>query len=913
MKKQILFLFFSLFLTGFFSYAGMTEINENPNTFLAPNCVSPSASYEVVSNCQFGEQFLIETTVTNLGDAASVIVSDNMGSTPQTVSATGQTITFGPYPNGANVIVTVASTDDSSCKTQSGNLTQTFCPTNYITVDDSYTDQELVTDVLIDNPCAMISNITSSTGTNFPADGTPGIGYFNAEDTSFPISSGIILSSGDVNKAPGPMQDQSDGSSISWPGDPDLDDLTASMGSNNGTNNASVLEFDFVPYTDHISFDYLFASSEYGTYQCTFADVFAFFLTDQDGNTTNLAVIPGTNTPVSVTSIRDNAYNSSCPSQNVEYFDKYYGTNGLPAEADPITYRGYTVKLTAEADVIPGQTYHIKLAIADYSDASWDSAVFLQAGSFDIGTVDLGPDLTVENQNAPCEAQSAILDAGIEPNDFTEISWYKDDELIEDATDSTLEVFEDGTYTVFIIYNGQCLLSDEIYVEFAPVPEFEFENQDASLCGLESIVLDGTPINIDQFDGSDVSYAWYFDGNLIPGEGDSTIEVSDAGVYEVVVSTNLGCEGSHTFTLTDAGFVVDLGGDQEFCDMDTYEITAQIDGDLDGVSFEWEGPGIDGQTGQTVTVTQSGVYTVHVITEDCVGTSSVNIDFKESAVFDLGGDVFTTDLDGVVLDATPSNMDPDEAHYEWSFNGDPIDENGAIVYPIDYGYGTYTVVVYGDDPDCIATQTVEVSEVEITCDVDLTADNELEATVQYCQGQEVESYEIVFTAQAQAENATGDMQYVWYLNGDEISGAEGDTYTLTYETDGEHNDEITVEVYVDGCVATATLTAHVTISEFETPCDITQGISPGNNDGLNDNFDLTFINDRSGIEEIIIYNRYGNKVYNQTNYSNQWYGQTNGGKELPSGTYYYVIKLKNDDPVFDRVIKGWVYVNQSVD
>src|SRR5699024_7605884 len=399
-----------------------------------------------------------------------------------------------------------------------------------------------------------VSNVTSSTGVDFAGDGTPGIGYFDAENTTFGIADGIILSSGDVNNAPGPAAFVGDGG-YNWPGDDDLDDLSASQGSTSGTHNASIIEFDFVPYTDHITFDYIFASSEYGTFQCTYADVFGFFLTDQDGNTQNIAVLPDSNTPVSVTTVRDNTYNTGCASANEEYFDRYYGSpNGLPDIADPIVYRGYTVKLTAEADVVPGQTYHIKLAIADYSDTSYDSAVFLEAGSFDIGTIDLGPDLTIENQNAPCEESSAILDSGIEASDIVEISWYLNDELIEGETEGTIEVTEDGTYTVIVIYGGSCVISDEIYVEFAPVPEFEFDEQEVSLCGMDSAILDGTPNNLDEFTGNQIFYEWYFEGSEIAGENDATLVVTEPGAYEVVVTTDLGCEGSHIFNVTDAGF-----------------------------------------------------------------------------------------------------------------------------------------------------------------------------------------------------------------------------------------------------------------------------------------------------------------------------------------------------------------------
>lgn len=938
MKKHLLLAFSTLIIVGFSSLligsnsniisdlsssssegdVDLFEANLNDNqqaealdiNDFAADCENPSVQFEVVPNCEFGEQFLIEVTIDDLGGTDDVIVADDMGSTPQTVTTAGATVTFGPYPNGVNVTVTVTNANDDFCETSMANLTQEYCPTEYITTDDTYTAEDLVIDVLIDNPCADVSNVTSSTGIDF-SDGTPGIGYFNAENTTLSIPEGIMLSSGDVNNAPGPTQNNSDGFT-GWPGDSDLDDLAASQGSNNGTNNASIIEFDFVPYTDHISFDYLLASSEYGTFQCTYADVFGFFLTDEDGNTQNIAVIPDSNTPVAVTTVRDNTYNSSCASANEEYFDKYYGTpNGLPGVANPVSFRGYTVKLTAEADVVPGQTYHIKLALADYSDTSYDSAVFLEAGSFDIGEVDLGPDLTVENQNAPCEQSSAILDSGIE-GDIADISWYLDDELLEGETDGSIEVTEDGTYTIIVIYGGSCVIDDEIYVEFAPVPQFEFDEQEVSLCGMDFATLDGTPNNLEEFTGNQISYEWYLDGNQIPGENDATLEVTEPGAYEIVVTTDLGCEGSHIFNVTDAGFDIDLGEDMIFCDQDAYELTAEIPGDVTNPTFEWEGPGVDGETGQTVTVSESGIYTVSVTTEDCTGTQSVNLEFDESAQFDLGGNVFTADLAGVELDATPSNMDPDSVTYEWEFNGDPIPEDGPIVYPEDYGYGTYTVTIYGDNPDCLATQTVEVTEEEIFCNVELMPNNELTADLGYCEGDPSSSYEITFNAEFESENATEEVEYTWYLNGEVMEDVTGTSYTINYEGDGEYNDEITVEVNVQGCTDSATLNTDVFIGQFETPCKISEGISPGNNDGINDFLDLTFLNGRSGIEKFTVYNRYGTKVYEQENYSDQWYGQDKNGDELPSSTYYYVIKLQNEDPVFGRVEKGWIYVNQNV-
>ncbi|MFP9098944.1 gliding motility-associated C-terminal domain-containing protein [Flavobacterium sp. RHBU_24] len=83
-------------------------------------------------------------------------------------------------------------------------------------------------------------------------------------------------------------------------------------------------------------------------------------------------------------------------------------------------------------------------------------------------------------------------------------------------------------------------------------------------------------------------------------------------------------------------------------------------------------------------------------------------------------------------------------------------------------------------------------------------------------------------------------------------------------------------------------------------CDIPRGISP-NNDTMNDNFDLTGLN----VRNLKIFNRYGLEVYSKPGYSNEWFGQTNGGDELPTGSYFYVIDLA------DTTKTGWVYINRQ--
>ncbi|SEQ22574.1 C-terminal domain of CHU protein family protein, partial [Flavobacterium urocaniciphilum] len=341
----------------------------------------------------------------------------------------------------------------------------------------SYTVPELVTDVLVTSPCGIVSNITWSTGTNFGQQN--GIGYFNKNGSSFGLDEGIILATRSADTCDGPNTAGSEGTA-SWTGDAQLLAYMQSVGQSvTSYNNSSKIEFDFVPIADQVKFDFIFASDEYGTFQCTFSDAFAFFLTNlSTGVTTNLAVIPGTNppVPVAVTTIRKAEYNGGCSSENPTFFDKFYGTgtpqNGLPDVIAPTNFKGYTIPMSAVGTVIPGQTYHMKFVVGDRNDSSLDSAVFLS--KFDIGNVDLGNDLTVSGNNALCVGQSYIIDSGL-TNPPYEFTWYHQApgatsfvELVG-QTGSTLNVTAPGEYKLVAHYIGSaCVGEDTVLVEFYP-------------------------------------------------------------------------------------------------------------------------------------------------------------------------------------------------------------------------------------------------------------------------------------------------------------------------------------------------------------------------------------------------------------------------------------------------------------
>jgi hypothetical protein len=322
-------------------------------------------------------------------------------------------------------------------------------PASTITVTtDQYTTQQLVNDVLINSSCIQVSNITSSTGVNGNPTLPNGIGYFEKGDADFPFNSGIVLSTGNVLGITGHNT-----SLLSnfpgWGGDDDLLAIIQQLGSPTGTlvYDATKLEFDFVPVIDNIKFNFLFASEEYGAFQCTYSDTFAFFLTDSTtGITTNLALIPNTTTPVTVVTIRNSDYNSSCPSVNPDYFGNYYYNNPLSA---PINLNGTTIPLTAQSAVEPGHQYHIKLVIGDRGDHAYDSAVFIDAGTFNIGALDgNGVALTSSNGNVFCGGGATQLSLNTSAPGATYL-WSTGE------TTPTITVSEPGAYSLTISLSGE--------------------------------------------------------------------------------------------------------------------------------------------------------------------------------------------------------------------------------------------------------------------------------------------------------------------------------------------------------------------------------------------------------------------------------------------------------------------------
>lgn len=250
-----------------------------------------------------------------------------------------------------------------------------------VTIDQAFTVEGYVNDVLLGDGVSA-SNITFI--------GEPiQLAKMTDESGNFSVSEGLVLSCGDPNRLSDCQGDANPTGLGGGFSDADLLDVANSVppligqGFTVGSvQDGCVLEFDFEAGGDSISFNYVFGSDEYlGFVNTQYNDIFAFFLSGPgitgpyaspaafpDG-AINIAQVPDSDPvlPITISSVNDQT-NS-----------EYYIDN---PNQDDICINGYTTTFTAAAAVQCGETYHIKLAIADGSDDYLESIVVLEAGSF---------------------------------------------------------------------------------------------------------------------------------------------------------------------------------------------------------------------------------------------------------------------------------------------------------------------------------------------------------------------------------------------------------------------------------------------------------------------------------------------------------------------------------------------------
>lgn len=346
-----------------------------------------------------------------------------------------------------------------------------------ISVDDTKNAAELVNLLTKNSSCLQIAN-ESVKGDLF-SPGKNSYGTFTNSASNFPFQSGIVLSTWSSTQSAGPFVRTFGGGSDSWLGDTDLNQTL-----NSNSVNATILEFDFTPLTNSISFNYFFASNEYqDDYPCYYSDGFAFLIKEKGSANPyqNLAVIPNTTIPISSTNIHPKITftpTKFCEAKNESYFGQF---NNTLNNNSPINYAGQTKVLNAKTNVIPGTTYHIKLVIADDRNTYYDSAIFMEAASFN-SVIDLGTDRLLATNNAICFGDNYVIDTKL--SSAYSYKWYKDGTLLSSETNPSYTVTTPGTYKVEVTLTpSTCIVTNQIKIEYTP--EIVLRNSTLTHCDFD--------------------------------------------------------------------------------------------------------------------------------------------------------------------------------------------------------------------------------------------------------------------------------------------------------------------------------------------------------------------------------------------------------------------------------------------
>jgi len=714
-----------------------------------------------------------------------------------------------------------------------------------VVTENVLTVEEYVQNVLLGEG-VIVSNVTYN--------GLPGnqvqsrIGYINGENSDFYFEEAFMMCTRNIDIATCVPEE--------FPGagpgtEPDLFQL-----SGQNLQDVTVVEFDFVPQGDTVSFNFVFASREYSGFVCSqYNDVFGFFLSGPgiagpfSNSAVNIALLPDGVTPVTINNVNNGANDffgggtglpcsyggNNCPC-NSEYFTDNGSGNGTDLHSD-LCFGGYTVPLVAQSLVQCGETYHIKLAIANAIDGGLQSAVFLEAGSFASSSV-INVDLAVSN---------GINDSTLVEGCGGALLTF---EREQDNVEQTIYLTMGGTATNGVDYT---LIPDSLVFEIGVTTiSLEIEAfHDGIIEGLESVIISVENENICGGENLQSSFTFYIDEydplEVIPHDGLidcgepivlepeasggspplsflwSTGETSTSITVAPIEST------TYSLTVTDScgiyeetveffvevplydTLVVDIKMDQGSlwvlnCLSDVY-IDPDISGGSGDFEYEWY---LNGELVSNDLVwnelPEGDGSLWFVITDHCGNTHSDTIDYITPPVdvfVNLGADYFVSCVDNTPITSTYSGG-VGNLSFEWLVNGQPYSTLPAIQFQTDITSELTLIVT--DECGNFNSSSVMVNVPNIPLEIEISPDTTI------CWGGRA-------NIKAEAWGGEDGFTYQWYPTGQtvpEFTVSPSDTTTYTV-----------VATDICGKTISAEVTVNTTgvIAEFELEYIGTNGVS----------------------------------------------------------------------------------------
>lgn len=545
----------------------------------------------------------------------------------------------------------------------------------------------------------------------------------------------------------------------------------------------------------------------------------------------------------------------------------------------PLTYKLYSSNGTFISDNGTSNLF-TNMATGNYTVQVTDNCANMTPYDF---IVTAPEPITIQSQGNFCEGQLSSL--YVQNYSFLLYEWYRTN--MPGVILSTTNILEfpafdsatdPGEYTVHIYTaNGSACLEQvlEPYTVNPNVLPNAGEDNAPVICN------DGTAISLDSYlaTGHNPGGVWTDNNNtgmltgstftpagILPGTYAFTYTVTDAcGLTDAAVIT-ITLKNTPQPPVIEAVAPVCEGG----------QVQLVINAPVAGGIYQWTGP--DGFTSSdispvlnNISIAGNGLYTVTVTENDCTSQpTGLNVTVNTVPAITIEGDIQLCNGQSGYLSAEGGNLAGTET-YQWYYNNNLM--QGVTSRDIQiFETGTYSAIATNNS--CSSLQaSIDVIKNETGFEILLDI------------GCRDDRYMVWVT------NLTDLPEAVFAWTGPEGFTATGPEIDITGKAKGEY---VVTVTNIQGC------TASEEINITNTSCMIPKGVSP-NNDGFNDTFDLTNLD----VKHLIIYNRYGLKVYEANNYINEWHGQSDKGN-LPTGTYYYVITLQS------KTVTGWVYLQRKM-
>jgi|GEM_PF-460222 len=427
------------------------------------------------------------------------------------------------------------------------------------------------------------------------------------------------------------------------------------------------------------------------------------------------------------------------------------------------------------------------------------------------------------------------------------------------SSSDTLSGLAAGLYTLTVTDMNGCVSVQDVTLT-APTPvvpmpiAFTYPSGSNTSC---AGVNDGLLTALASGGAGGYTYLWTGPGSF-SSTADS-IAALGAGTYCLTVTDANGCQAQGcadliAATAIDATYSATAAG----CGQTNGAVDLTVQGGGAPYTFDWA----HGAMSEDLSSVSAGTYAVTITDlNGCIAALSVQVEggpalVAEAIVNDASClAVATGAIDLTVTSGTlPYN-------FLWNTGAGSEDLSGLAA-------GTYTVTV-SDAAGCSWNSAFTVND-----GATLTVDS---LVVTYSNGYNLSGHgsndgSITVTP----DGGTAPYSFAWSTGADEasVNGLAAGTYTVTI-TDA------------NGCSITLSFT-------LDQPMDVVMptGFTP-NGDGSNDSYVV------QGLEaypdnRIIIYNRWGNVVYDRVRYTNDWSGENQQGEPLPNGTYFVVLTLTPD-------------------